>query len=60
MKQIKYLISCLQGASFLRCTDCNMNVQHISKQLRDEILSDFRCDYRVTYRKAFRYEVKHD
>ena len=60
MKQIKYLISCLQGSPFLGCTDCNMNVQHISKQLRDEILSDFQCDDKVTYRKAFRYEVKHD
>lgn len=60
MKQIKYLISCLQGSQFLRCTEYNMNVQHISKQLRDEILSDFRCDYRAPYRKAFRYEVKHD
>nr|DAS35030.1 MAG TPA: hypothetical protein [Caudoviricetes sp.] len=60
MKQIKYLIVCLQGSQFLRSTYCNMNVQHISKQLRDEILSDFRCDYRATYRKAFRYEVKHD
>lgn len=52
MKQIKYLIVCLQGSQFLRSTYCNMNVQHISKQLRDEILSDFRCDYRATYRKA--------
>lgn len=60
MKQIKYLVVCLQSAPFLRSTYCNMNAQHISKQLRYEILSDFRCDYRVTYRKAFRYEVKHD
>lgn len=60
MKQIKYLVVYLPGSPFLRRTYCNMNAQHISKQLRDEILSDFRCDYRVAYRKAFRYEVKHD
>ena len=60
MKQIKYLVVHLQGIPFLRCPYCGMNVQHISKQLRDEILNDFRCDYRVTHRKAFRYEVQHD
>ena len=59
MKQIKYLIVCLQGSPFLRCTYCNMNVQDISYQkLKHEAIQCLFHDAAfISYQYDLEYQI---